>query len=101
MISAASNCCRIDSVKSSASQLRLKLAQEDKEQDKANADNSKLHAAQQRVQSLDAQIKTGDPEKAEQALAAAAASVRQLDYAALSAPTRKQDTTYGSLDVRA
>lgn len=95
MISAASNCCRIDAVKASANQLKLKLARH------AAADNTDpmWRSATQQVQSLDGQLKSGDASKAELALSAAKSSIERLDYSNLitNAPTAR----FGGLDLRA
>lgn len=95
MISAANNCCRIDAVKASANQLKLKLAQHAA----ADSNDPRFRSASQQVQSLDGQLKSGDANKAELALSAARSSIERLDYSALivNAPTAPR---FGDIDVR-
>ena len=97
MICASSNCSRVDAVKASANQLKMKLSQHE---DAAAADD-RMRAAKQQVAALDSQIKRGDAATAELALAAARSSVSQLDYTNLSDQSRTQGVRYGKLDLRA
>ena len=76
MISAASNCCRVDAVKASANTLRQQLAQH------ARGTNDRaLQTAEQQLQSVDQQVRANNANQAEVALSSARLSVEKLDYA--------------------
>ena len=77
MISINSNCSRVDAVKASANQLRIQFAQARKAGG-ADEVNRKLN---NELQSLDAQIKTGDAKKAEEALSVARSVATQVQSA--------------------
>lgn len=97
MISAASNCCRIDAVKSSLNQLKAKLAQHSD----GDSTDPTLRSASQNLQTLDNQLKSGNAIKAELALSAAKSSIEKLDYSAVVSKSGQNRTQYGSLDIRA
>jgi hypothetical protein len=97
MISAASNCCRVDAVKASANQLKVKFAQHPA----GDPADSTLRSARQELQALDGQLQSGDANKAELALSAAKLSIEKLDYAALKSADHQHQARYGSLDIRA
>jgi hypothetical protein len=78
MISATSNCSRLDAVKATANQLKLQAAQTPKAKD-ATSPTAKAVAAQ--LSALDDSVKAGDARKAELALAQARAALRQEDVA--------------------
>ena len=99
MISLSSNCCRVDAVKASANQLKLRLAQ----QSANTPDDQSARAANQQLQAVELQIKSGDATKAELALSAAKSAVEHLPYRRMTefprahtAPTQM----YGSLSIR-
>ena len=81
MLSASSNCSRIDAVKASANQLRLQVPQ-----GAGNGQSSaQLQAANRQLQTVDAAVKTGNAEKSELALSSARSAVQQLTYSAPNA----------------
>ena len=100
MLSLSSNCCRIDSVKATANQLKIQLAQANS----ANAPDPKTQSANGQLQSLDAQIRTGNADKAELALSSARTAIEQLQYSPPGHSTTRTDQqppVYGSLSVYA
>ena len=78
MISASSNCSRIDAVKASANQLKIQTVKPSstKETDSADASASKVKSD---IQTLDDSIKSGDAKKAELALSNVKSDVRKQD----------------------
>ena len=97
MISAASNCCRVDAVKASANQLKAKFAQHAA----SDAADPTLRSAGQELQTLDSQLKSGDANKAELALSAAKSSIDRLDYTAPAATAHRHQAQYGNLSIQA
>ncbi|HTP38819.1 MAG TPA: hypothetical protein VMI92_04530 [Steroidobacteraceae bacterium] len=84
MLSASSNCSRIDAVKASANQLRLQVPQ-----GAGNGQsNSRVQAANRQLQTVDATVRTGNAEKSELALSSARTAVQQLTYSAPNARPR-------------
>lgn len=100
MLSLSSNCCRVDAVKASANQLKMQLAS-----GKVNdARKPQEQSASEKLQSLDAQIKSGDANKAELALSSAKQAVEQLQYTQSVQATSSSDSLSlrrGSLSVYA
>jgi hypothetical protein len=100
MISGCSDCSRVDAVKATAHQLKLQVPHGAA----AGSPNANVQAANRQLQSVDAEIRSGDASKAEVALAGARSAVEQIQYAA---PTVKspalqgQTTRYGGLDIHA
>jgi len=76
MVSLSSNCCRVDAVKASANQLKSQYFQVKP----AKGGEPSSQIVSEKLQSLDAQIKAGDANKAEVALLSARAAVQQLLY---------------------
>lgn len=74
MISLNSNCSRIDAIKATANQLKMQATQVPH----STPETSGYKKMQTQIQDLDQQIKSGDPQKAETALASAVSTVRQL-----------------------
>jgi len=81
MISANSNCSRIDAVKARAAQLEMWVTQA--AHTKAAKDT--YHKAQSEIQALNSAIKSGDARKAETALSSVSSTVRQLQSQAAPA----------------
>lgn len=77
MISAASNCCRVDAVKASANTLRQELTRYAHQA----ANDKALQSAEQQLQSVDLQVRANNANQAEVALSAAKLSVEKLGYA--------------------
>ena len=75
MISASSNCSRVDAVKASANTLRLQLSQHAKQ----GSNDGTVRNAEQQLQSVDQQVKSNNANQAELALSAAKLAVAKLD----------------------
>jgi hypothetical protein len=103
MISLSNNCCRVDAVKASANQLKLQLAQQ-----RTRLDDSATRSATQELLTVDAQIKTGDANKAELALANAKLALTNSKAQGSQAqhpvqpgkPLFAHNAPYGQLDIR-
>ncbi len=85
MIAINSNCSRVDAVKASANQLKIQFAQTQR----TGEPNDKQRKLDGELQSLDAEIKTGDAKKAEQALAAVRSAADNLQSASENASPSK------------
>ncbi len=91
MISASSNCCRVDAVKASANTLRQQLAQHVRG---GLTDNAARNAEQQLL-SVDQQVRANNATQAEVALSAAKFSIEKLNDAPAIAPV---NSAYGGAD---
>jgi hypothetical protein len=74
MISVNSNCSRIDAVKAAANQLQRQIALAPQK----SPESESYRKAQGQLQSLQAQIKTGQAQSAETALSTATSAVKSL-----------------------
>ena len=100
MVSLSSNCCRVDAVKASANQLKMQFSQVRPAGDQP----SESQSVGGKLQSLDAQIKAGNADKAEVALSSAKAAVQQLLYsrsASIMTVTATQSPQASGVDVQA
>ncbi|HVY23136.1 MAG TPA: hypothetical protein VG962_07270 [Steroidobacteraceae bacterium] len=102
MISAASNCCRVDAVKASANTLRQQLAQHAR-----GTNDNALQTAEQQLQSVDQQVRANNANQAEVALSAAKLSVEKLGYTQTGlsgtdiSATGRYGNQYGRLNIYA
>lgn len=89
MIDANSNCSRVDAVKAAANELKIQSAAANSTGDGAPLDEASRKLKSD-LQNLDAQVKSGDPQKAELALAQA-----RQDEAAAEADRQKKSASQG------
>ena len=99
MISASSNCCRVDAVKASANTLRQQLAQHTRQ----SSGDTALQAAEQQLQSVDQQVQANNANQAEVALSSAKLSVEKLSYTQSAPSTVRLSSVaqYGKLNLYA
>ena len=83
VIDVNSNCSRVDAVKASANQLKMRV---DQAPHTTPADTA-YRKAQSQIQSLDQTVKAGDAQKAETALSTAKSTVNELQTQDTSANT--------------
>jgi precorrin-4 methylase len=96
MVSLTGNCCRVDAVKATATQLKQQLATRH-----ANEDDSETRAASRRLEAVDVEIKANDANKAELALSTAKSAIDKLVYERHERAHSASTPAYGSLDLRA
>ena len=89
MIDANSNCSRVDAVKAAANQLKIESAAANSTGASTQADDASRKLKSD-LQNLDTQVKSGDPQKAELALAQA-----RKDEAAAEAERQKKSASQG------